>query len=551
MSLARLRFLKWCFAGALLQAAFHSIYQFDSGATCEMEGGVKKRRASAATDAARRDAQRWSSRGHPGSRPFVAPVGRRPERGRRREAGCGGGRGGEGVGAMRDAEARRLTAADKLGARSFHAPQPSPRRPPPLADPGGELQSSCSDVEHFLANRIVGQNESVLAVTDAVCEHLHPGHGFGDFSGGDLAPSHARALVISLHGPPGVGKSYTHELLARALFMRDPFDAAAACPGPACPQYRVLFGMDWTSRSREAQARQLRLEIVSHLERHPGGALLVVSEYDKLDCSMRTFFRVLFDAGAGASGVSERAARDIADRALREGAAERERGGGAGRVQDGRDGASAEDAAAQVVDGLLSEKAMRALRRSVIILESNLGMAEMLRAGAIASGGTAEPAGSAADPDERERLRVRAFAARTAALKRAVHDAWLDQQCESATDTARLVQQVGLFVPYAPLDVRALEDLAARLLAQRAWNVRDRIDLVWDRAVVDLFVSLVEVHDGVATEGGKEITDVVGRQLSRALREFSRTARDWDVQERGVPRCSLRVSKWRSAVECG
>lgn len=395
-------------------------------------------------------------------------------------------------------------------------------------------------------NRIVGQNESVYAVSDAVCEHLHPGRGFDDGSGPHYASAPTRPLIVSVHGPPGVGKSYTHQQLARGLFMKNPFDDSAPCPGEACPQYRVLMGMDWTSRSRKSQARQLRREIITHLERFPNGALLVIGEYDKLDCSMRTFFRTLFDAS---TGYEDRSASLAMNDALRENA-DAARQEGEEQASSSSHRAEVADMAALVADGVLTDKVLQALRRSVIILESNLGMAEMLLAGVIEE----EPASKAwtwrsKDPHKLKLEQERLFKARSKALKRAVHEAWLDQQCESATDTARWVQHVDLFVPYGPLDVQALRDLTRRLLRRRAWNVQDRVTLVWNKRAIDRLVSLVEMHDGIATEGGKEITDVVGRQVSRALRKFF--ARTYDEeQDEGIPVCALTAHESSSNVEC-
>ena len=45
-------------------------------------------------------------------------------------------------------------------------------------------------------------------------------------------------VTAAAHGPPGVGKSLTHWLAARALYNADPL-ADSRCPGHACAGYKV------------------------------------------------------------------------------------------------------------------------------------------------------------------------------------------------------------------------------------------------------------------------------------------------------------------------
>ena len=64
-----------------------------------------------------------------------------------------------------------------------------------------------------------------MQLVDAVCAHL----------------SHrqpTKPLILSVHGPPGVGKTFTHMLLARALYNKDP-ESASRCPGDDCQGYKV------------------------------------------------------------------------------------------------------------------------------------------------------------------------------------------------------------------------------------------------------------------------------------------------------------------------
>ena len=79
-----------------------------------------------------------------------------------------------------------------------------------------------------MASRIVGQDLAVSQASDAICDHL-----------GRARPD--KPLVLSAHGPPGVGKSLMHLMAARALHCRQPGAPGLPCPGTACPGYRVSF----------------------------------------------------------------------------------------------------------------------------------------------------------------------------------------------------------------------------------------------------------------------------------------------------------------------
>ena len=52
-------------------------------------------------------------------------------------------------------------------------------------------------------------------VGDAICDHV-------------ANPSPMKPMVMSLHGSPGIGKSYFHHLLAQSLYN-------ATAPGKECP----------------------------------------------------------------------------------------------------------------------------------------------------------------------------------------------------------------------------------------------------------------------------------------------------------------------------
>lgn len=141
---------------------------------------------------------------------------------------------------------------------------------------------ACTRFEPYLSSHIVGQDLALRQISDAVCDHL-------------ANPSPTKPLVLSIHGPPGVGKSMFHQLAAPALYSTKP-GPHLRCPGPDCAGYKVLFGVDYTEDDRAAQHAMLRNAIFTHVSKAPE-SLLVIEEYDKLDCHMRGFFRQLLDGG--------------------------------------------------------------------------------------------------------------------------------------------------------------------------------------------------------------------------------------------------------------
>ena len=140
-----------------------------------------------------------------------------------------------------------------------------------------------SRLEASLQSHLVGQEFAVAQLSALINDHLS-----------EEQPR--KPLVVSLHGPPGVGKSYFHRLLAAALYN---VSGAADCePGALnCAGYRVLFGLDHLAAEQGEQASLLRASVRSQLQRHPE-SLLVIEEYDKADCGSRGILRQLADTAS-------------------------------------------------------------------------------------------------------------------------------------------------------------------------------------------------------------------------------------------------------------
>lgn len=87
------------------------------------------------------------------------------------------------------------------------------------------VPTACQGLQSYLGARLVGQELALQQLTDAVCDHL-------------ADPQPRMPLVVSSHGPPGVGKSLTHLLAATALYNTAPHPGLR-CPGADCPGYKV------------------------------------------------------------------------------------------------------------------------------------------------------------------------------------------------------------------------------------------------------------------------------------------------------------------------
>lgn len=93
--------------------------------------------------------------------------------------------------------------------------------------PNSFVPGVCERLEPYLLSEVVGQELAVSQLSDAICDHVSNENPI-------------KPLIVSIHGPPGVGKSMSHLLAARALYNQDP-SPQTQCPGPDCPGYKVTL----------------------------------------------------------------------------------------------------------------------------------------------------------------------------------------------------------------------------------------------------------------------------------------------------------------------
>ena len=166
---------------------------------------------------------------------------------------------------------------------------------------------------------------AVQQLAAAICDHLQ-------------TPNGRTPLVVACHGPPGVGKSFTHLVAASALYKKADV-AGSQCYGKDCPGYKVmqpstpapclclckhaampaenmqqlraqymlllrrdhsvaptharvqvLSGLDFRSEDEQEQHALLKKQILDHVKAHHT-SMLVIEEYDKLSCQSRQFLR--------------------------------------------------------------------------------------------------------------------------------------------------------------------------------------------------------------------------------------------------------------------
>jgi len=353
-------------------------------------------------------------------------------------------------------------------------------------------RDACALVTDGLAVNVLHQTHATSSIAAAVCDHLSSRVGSASAQPLDLL--HASPLVLSLHGPPGVGKSLAHRVLALGLWGVQAEDIGR-CPGAACPGYLTLYGVAHSPRGREEDFARLHGTLTDHLRRHRGDALVVVEEYDRLDCRGRALVRRLLDRGR-----------------LRE---------------EGVDAAGA-----------------------VFVLESNAGMGAVLeahargRSGSDAGDGTDDADTESAERDVESALKDAVFAAWAAdgegcdagdgskggrnngeeARSGSASAAGASDGSAAIAQPLRAVAAVDHYIPFLPLTVSDLEALFEGYLRLRyapMWEGGGGGALTWDASVPRWLAKQVETAPGtdVAVEGASGVPGAVTRHVTRgALR---------------------------------
>jgi hypothetical protein len=121
-------------------------------------------------------------------------------------------------------------------------------------------------VDEQLRSHLVGQPLAVWQLSAAIETH------FRDVQAGKSQ----KALVVSIHGAPGVGKSYTVGFL-KGLFLQNANEPHSAPLG--CLQ---IDGHMYPAERQAAMAHELKMQLMRHVKRCGRGSLVVIEEVEQM-----------------------------------------------------------------------------------------------------------------------------------------------------------------------------------------------------------------------------------------------------------------------------
>lgn len=125
---------------------------------------------------------------------------------------------------------------------------------------------ACQRVEKALKDRVMGQELATEQLVDAVCRHLRQ-------------KDNSKPLVISLHGPPGVGKTLTHRcvVLSGARWKKACGRLhGSGCVCNRCGDLNCIWGLfhSFLGTNRNPWAIKFTLWLKDWWD-HPDGAMLL------------------------------------------------------------------------------------------------------------------------------------------------------------------------------------------------------------------------------------------------------------------------------------
>ena len=475
------------------------------------------------------------------------------------------------------------------------------------------LFNACVHARAKVESQIFGQTESTDILLDAICDKFREIERYeleeedlGERREDGVEEERQTPLVMSIHGSPGVGKSHFHRALARAVYganrrrrrkngggakaygemlasvarnvvtggVRGSYYALGrkkkTCPGELCPAYKILFGAEYVEKDRERQKRMIVSNLRAHLRRYPE-SVVVIEEYDKLPCEVRSVLRQLFDSGRVMQSTPSSSSSSSSSKTRR-----RKKRGGAFSRWWRRGSEEEEDSARSNVgdeddedeDGndtfedydVYGEKREVLGNKAIFILEANAGFVHIH--GAAEADRKRRSLSKVGDVDknknknylksERERHHVEL----SRALKNAMFTKWEKEHCEDFHDTVKVLSSIEYFVPFQPLDEDALKQIANAHLEYRsnylienefvssmlttlssssssresptssvaslpqmdAIKRRVNVTLSWDDRLLSFLARESEFEGEFAIEGGKEVKSTLSRTVTRAIR---------------------------------
>ena len=422
-------------------------------------------------------------------------------------------------------------------------------------------EGACERVRAHLAANLHGQDTAVNLLVDALCDHV-------------ASPRPNKPLVASLHGSPGIGKSYFHQLLAQALYNATgdgshPAEDAFGNPiEPVASSDHPSGGGPWGGDSNgnsngnsnggnnvvDAMVDKGRV-IKGYLPTFMGGDVAPrwndangVNARHRVECPGRDCpaYKVIF----GTDYVT--AEQEAQGRALRDAIVDHLAMFPESIIvieEYDKMGCPARGMLKQLLDKGANGNAT--FHRSVFVLEANLGFVEINRRVRKGLGNSQNNVGDGSSGEGSsggEELGLDELTATQRTLRDTVFKRWKDERCEEWSDTHKAVGSVDLFAPFLPLTRKSVGEVIEAHLRERTRvkrRARELARLTWARPdVVDFLVSQVEFEKEHAIEGGKEAGGVLSRWVTRALRRLAQaedTARKKESQRRAVEEGRLWV----------
>ena len=322
-------------------------------------------------------------------------------------------------------------------------------------------------------------------------------------------------------------------------------------------------------KDRERQKRMIVSNLRAHLRRYPE-SVVVIEEYDKLPCEVRSVLRQLFDSGRVMQSTPSSSSSFSSSKTRRR----KKRGGAFSRWW--RRGSEEEEDSARSNGGdeddededgndtfedydVYGEKREVLGNKAIFILEANAGFVHIHGA---AEADRKRRLSKVGDVDknknknylksERERHHVEL----SRALKNAMFTKWEKEHCEDFHDTVKVLSSIEYFVPFQPLDEDALKQIANAHLEYRsnylienefissmlttlssssssresptssvaslpqmdAIKRRVNVTLSWDDRLLSFLARESEFEGEFAIEGGKEVKSTLSRTVTRAIR---------------------------------
>ena len=401
---------------------------------------------------------------------------------------------------------------------------------------------ACARLRAHLHGHLHGQTVATDLLADAICDHLENPH-----------PS--KPLVLAVHGPPGVGKSYFHQLLAQAVYgavededmPRISDDAEGAPRRDAAKHARD---------TNDANERRVSVTHVSDRDRAFPFSFAMESLWESLLETVEravpgtVFSKTRSDAGAERSFLRACPGPDcpayklvfgtdyVASEAAEQTAALRDAVLRHLAVYDSSVIVVEEydkmGCAARGVLRQLLEKGARdaaEFKKSIFVLEANAGFATIKK--------TLDEEDAAEESDRATSTLSSAATTKTQRfLRDLVFSRWADDACEDLADTKKAVGAVDVFAPFTPLTRDGVFAIVKHHLETRVADKTDTTvsgdaalaSLTYDTdSVLNFLTDQIEFEGKYAVEGGKEAPAALSRFVTRALRKAALRENDFFV----------------------